>query len=238
MMARKARFNLRHCKIIGTLVTMTRQRVTATITLTFVVGAAQILLAPASRAYQVSGPVLEVTGTKIVVEKNEERWEIERNKSTQGTTNIQKGDRVTIQYKLIANEVKINSDRTSSSRTATSSGTATNWVKVGHGLNEGGTDYYADPSTIRRSGNMAKMWSMLDHNTRQISNSRPYFSAKLLQEYDCKSERIRELFFTKHSGQMGAGNIVHTDDGIPSNWIPTPPGSVGDGLWKIACGTK
>lgn len=77
-----------------------------------------MFIAPASQAYQVSGAVLEVTESKIVVEKNQERWEIARDKETKGDKNIKKGDRVTIQYILRANEVKHSDRGTSTSRTA------------------------------------------------------------------------------------------------------------------------
>ena len=41
-----------------------------------------MLVAPAAMAYQVTGPVLEVTDTKVVVEKGKEKWEIARDKDT------------------------------------------------------------------------------------------------------------------------------------------------------------
>src|SRR5450755_2060229 len=64
--------------------------------------AALMLVAPAVMAYQVTGPVLEVTDTKIVVEKDKEKWEIARDKDTKGDKNIKKGDRVTVQYNMTA----------------------------------------------------------------------------------------------------------------------------------------
>ena len=67
---------------------------------------AAMLLGTAAYAYQVTGPVLEVTDSKIVVEKNKERWEIARDKDTKGDKNIKKGDRVTIQYRMTATEIE------------------------------------------------------------------------------------------------------------------------------------
>ena len=57
-------------------------------------------------AYQVTGPVLEVTDTKIVVDKNGEKHEIIRDKHTKGDKKIQKGDRVTVQYTMTATEIE------------------------------------------------------------------------------------------------------------------------------------
>ncbi len=68
--------------------------------------AATMLLGTAAYAYQVTGPVLEVTDTKIVVEKDKEKWEIARDKDTKGDKNIKKGDRVTIQYRMTATEIE------------------------------------------------------------------------------------------------------------------------------------
>jgi phosphate-selective porin len=67
---------------------------------------ATMFLGTAAYAYQVTGPVLEVTDTKIVVEKEKERWEIARDKETKGDKNIKKGDRVTIQYRMTATEIE------------------------------------------------------------------------------------------------------------------------------------
>ena len=68
--------------------------------------AATMFLASAAYAYQVTGPVLEVTDTKIVVQKDKEKWEIARDKETKGGKDIKKGDRVTIQYRMTATEIE------------------------------------------------------------------------------------------------------------------------------------
>jgi hypothetical protein len=68
--------------------------------------AVAMLFAGAALAYQVTGPVLDVTDTKIVVEKNKEKWEIARDKDTKGAKDIKKGDRVTVQYTMTATEIE------------------------------------------------------------------------------------------------------------------------------------
>lgn len=67
--------------------------------------AASMFLASAAFAYQVTGPVLEVTDTRIVVEKGKEKWEIARDKDTKGDKNIKKGDKVTVQYTMTATDI-------------------------------------------------------------------------------------------------------------------------------------
>lgn len=68
--------------------------------------AATMLWGTAAYAYQVTGPVLEVTDTKIVVDKAGERHEIARDKDTKGDKNIKKGDRVTVEYTMTATKIE------------------------------------------------------------------------------------------------------------------------------------
>ncbi len=68
--------------------------------------AAMMLVGTSAYAYQVTGPVLEVTDTKIIVEKDKEKWEVARDKDTKGDKNIKKGDRVTIQYRMTATSIE------------------------------------------------------------------------------------------------------------------------------------
>lgn len=68
--------------------------------------ASLMLAAPAAMAYQVTGPVLEVTDTKIVVEKDKEKWEIARDKDTKVTGELKKGAKVTIQYRMTATSIE------------------------------------------------------------------------------------------------------------------------------------
>jgi hypothetical protein len=69
--------------------------------------AALMFATPAAMAYQVTGPVLDVTDSKIVVEKDKEKWEIARDKDTKVTGDLKKGSRVTIQYRMTATSVDV-----------------------------------------------------------------------------------------------------------------------------------
>ncbi len=76
--------------------------------LRFVLPAALLLLTPAlAFAYQVTGPVLEVTDTKIVVQKGKDKWEIARDASTKVTGDLKVGAKVTIEYKMTATTVEV-----------------------------------------------------------------------------------------------------------------------------------
>ena len=63
--------------------------------------------APAGKTYQVTGPVLELTDSKIVVEKGKEKWEIARTADTKVTGALKVGEKVTIEYTMTATTVTV-----------------------------------------------------------------------------------------------------------------------------------
>ena len=71
-----------------------------------IVLSAVLLVVPIASAYQVTGPVLDVSNDKIVVEKNKEKWEIERDKDTKVTGDLKKGSKVMVQYRMTATTIE------------------------------------------------------------------------------------------------------------------------------------
>ena len=71
------------------------------------VGAAASALAAPGKTYQVTGPVLEVTDAKIVVEKGKEKWEIARTPATKVAGELKVGAKVTIEYTMTATDVEV-----------------------------------------------------------------------------------------------------------------------------------
>ena len=73
--------------------------------------AAAVVLSMASSAwaYQVTGPVLEVSDSKIVVQKGKEKWEIARTPDTKVTGDLKVGAKVTIEYSMTAKSVEVKS---------------------------------------------------------------------------------------------------------------------------------
>jgi len=69
--------------------------------------AASPLIAADAKTYQVTGPVLEVTPTTVTVQKGDEKWEISRSKSTKITGDLKVGAKVTIYYRMVADEVEV-----------------------------------------------------------------------------------------------------------------------------------
>ena len=68
---------------------------------------ASSLNAAETKTYQVTGPVLEVTPTSVTVQKGDEKWEIARNGKTKITGDLKVGAKVTIYYRMIAEEVEV-----------------------------------------------------------------------------------------------------------------------------------
>lgn len=99
-------------------------------------------------------------------------------------------------------------------------------------------DTYVDKTTIRKSGNVVKMWILRDYKALQKNSNdaegNAFFSIAAQQEYDCKEEQARPLSLSYYSKNMGDGQVVYsqTYTGI---WQPLVPRSVGQMVWDIAC---
>ena len=65
-----------------------------------------LLMSPFVMAYQVTGPVLEVTDSKIVVQKGKEKWEVARDAGTKVTGDVKVGDKVTVEYRMTATSIE------------------------------------------------------------------------------------------------------------------------------------
>ena len=75
----------------------------------FILGVAAFAADP--NTYQVTGPVLELTDTKIVVQKGKDKWELTRNADTKVTGELKVGAKVTIQYGMVAQTVDVKEDK-------------------------------------------------------------------------------------------------------------------------------
>jgi hypothetical protein len=64
-----------------------------------------------AKSYQVTGPVVEVTDSMIVVTKGKERFEIDRDANTKVTGDLKVGEKVTIMYTMSAKEVEVKADK-------------------------------------------------------------------------------------------------------------------------------
>jgi hypothetical protein len=64
-----------------------------------------------AKSYQVTGPVVEVTDSMIVVTKGKERFELDRDASTKVTGDLKVGEKVTIMYTMTAKDVEVKADK-------------------------------------------------------------------------------------------------------------------------------
>ncbi len=105
------------------------------------------------------------------------------------------------------------------------------WVEIG--ITDEAT-VYADPATIQRKGDVAKMWHLRDFKTNQTVLKKSSLSSRSQDEYDCRAARRRALASTSFSGSMGSGTI-RSSYSIKGKWEPVPPGTMTQSLWNVAC---
>ncbi|MGZ3806128.1 MAG: hypothetical protein ACXVB4_18080 [Pseudobdellovibrionaceae bacterium] len=70
----------------------------------------------AEKTYQVTGPILEVKGDSIVIDKNGEKWEVSKDAASTIHGDLKKGNKVTIKYKMIATDVEVKDEATGSKK--------------------------------------------------------------------------------------------------------------------------
>ena len=63
--------------------------------------------AAGAKTYEVTGPVLEVNDSMIVVQKGKDRWEIKRDTNTKVTGDVKVGDKVLVTYTMSATDVEV-----------------------------------------------------------------------------------------------------------------------------------
>ena len=63
-------------------------------------------IAPLAMANKVTGSVLEVTDTQIVVKKGKGKWEIARDANTVVDGDLKKGAKVTVEYRMTATSIE------------------------------------------------------------------------------------------------------------------------------------
>ena len=77
-----------------------------------------------AKSYQVTGPVVEVTDSMIVLTKGKERFEIDRDSSTKVTGDLKVGEKVTVMYTMSAKEVEVKADKSAKKDAKTSTSPA------------------------------------------------------------------------------------------------------------------
>ena len=107
---------------------------------------------------------------------------------------------------------------------------------------------YVDPATIHKDANIVNIQVLVDHQSglskkAESTLDKLFFrsrdditkSWKVQDEFDCKEAKLRMLSYTAYAEHMGNGAVIPstTTTGV---WEQVIPGSIGDALWKYACG--
>jgi len=79
---------------------------------------ATMAFAAVPKTYQVTGPVLEVKGDVIVVEKGKEKWEVAKSAATKVTGDLKVGSKVTIEYTMTATKIDVKEDKKADAKKA------------------------------------------------------------------------------------------------------------------------
>jgi hypothetical protein len=110
---------------------------------------------------------------------------------------------------------------------------APKWVAI-ESLPEG--VIYIDPGSIRRQGNIAEMWVLIDYAQPQPDRTgKPIRSDKLHYRYNCAARQESITTSTAHAGAMATGAIVDTNTDAPA-YVAVAPGTPGDKMLQRACG--
>ena len=113
-----------------------------------------------------------------------------------------------------------------------SSSASAEWREVGKDA-EHMTTAFADPASIRRSGNMAAILHLYDFRTPQTRDGKQYNSFTQQREFDCKKKISRSMKTSVFAGNMGSGMMVeNVGAGDWSSVIPETPIAY---LMYIAC---
>lgn len=96
---------------VSNSLTKTNMKTTCLLAISFALFGFAAPLHAAGATYQATGPVLEVTDAKIVIQKDKEKWEIARTADTKITGEIKVGSKVTIQYTMTAATVEVKPEK-------------------------------------------------------------------------------------------------------------------------------
>ena len=91
--------------------------------------------------------------------------------------------------------------------------------------------FYYDPTTIKKVGNLIRVWELIDNVTPNKIGS---LSSRMLTEMDCSGNQSRTIEYTYHTGHMATGEINYMNSTI-SQWFQAPPNTVQQQQLKFYC---
>jgi len=66
-----------------------------------------LVYAAGPKTYQVTGPVLDIKGDIVTVQKDQDKWELMKDADTKITGTLAVGAKVTIEYKMVATKITV-----------------------------------------------------------------------------------------------------------------------------------
>jgi len=120
--------------------------------------------------------------------------------------------------------------------TAVSTGTMAEWVEI-ISSPEDGVALYVDPSAIHKSGNMVKMWELMDTKTGEKGpDDDRFYSLTLQREYNCKNKQVRVLHTIGFSELAGKGDKIIEEKTPEAEWRPIEDDNDPmKKMWELAC---
>ena len=108
------------------------------------------------------------------------------------------------------------------------------WVEVSKS-DDGLNTNYVDPTSVKRVGELVKMWIMSDYKTIHSFDGINYLSTVHQDEFDCKNELGRVLYVAFYSSAMASGYSTKNINQPHSQWKPIAPNSIRKSLLEYAC---
>ena len=98
--------------------------------------------------------------------------------------------------------------------TSSSALQAQQWTQVA--TDEQGTVYSFDWSTLRKEGNLTRIWALENLSEKKpstlLSDSSSVFSIRYRVEFDCKNEWQKILSFSSFSEKQAKGTVISKSD--------------------------
>ena len=96
---------------------------------------------------------------------------------------------------------------------------------------------YLDPATVKRTGNRATLWILLDYKQAQPDKTgKKVLSDKVQYQFDCKEKQYQTISTSAHTGNMAGGEIVNINPD-PPKLTPVAAGTLDEVFLQRACGT-
>jgi len=96
---------------------------------------------------------------------------------------------------------------------------------------------YVNPGTISKSGDLVKVWELIDLKKSQEHEGESFFSLTSEVEYDCVRKSFQILRTAGISGHMATGSVIAGGAG-PRQWNPVTGGTATERSWQFVCRKK